>query len=182
MEITELLKKYNSDKVNPHTYGEAYEEIFRKFNREANLNILEIGIQKGGSLCAWRDYFPNARITGIDIVDEIAPEYRKDGIKYVICDVNEFRSDEMYDIVIDDGSHWLKDVIHTVSYFSRKLNVGGVIFVEDVQNNKLWFDVFRNILSSSLPYNEGYTWTISHYDATGKGREDNYVFSIQRIL
>lgn len=182
MEIKELLAKYGSDKVNPHTYGEAYQEIFNEFDREAHLNILEIGIQKGGSLCAWRDYFPNARITGIDIVNEVNPEYWREDINYVFCDVNDFKTDEMYDIVIDDGSHWLKDVMHSVVLFSRRLNMGGTMMIEDVQNNKLWYDVFLNVLSSALSYNDGYTWSISHFDASGKGMEDNYLFAIKRIV
>lgn len=182
MEITELLAKYGSDKVNPHTYGEAYQELFRPYRRDANLNILEIGVQKGGSLCAWRDYFPNARITGIDIVDEVPPEYRRDDINYVFCDVNNFRTNEMYDFVIDDGSHWLKDIVCSVALFSRRLKVGGTMVIEDVQNNKLWYDVLCNVLSSALEYNDGYRWSISHYDASRKGFEDNYLFSIERIL
>lgn len=182
MEITELLAKYGSDKVNPHTYGPAYEELFKEFDREGKLNILEIGVQKGGSLCAWRDYFPRARITGIDIVDEVKPEYHWEDINYVICDVNYFATDEMFDIVIDDGSHWLKDVVHSVAFFSKRLNVGGIMVIEDVQNNKLWYDVLLNILSSALEYNDGYRWQISHYDASRKGLEDNYLFSIKRIV
>ena len=78
MKISELLSLYKSDKVDPHTYGEAYDELFNEFDKQGNLNILEIGTQKGGSLCAWQDFFPNAKVTGLDIVDVVEPEYRRE--------------------------------------------------------------------------------------------------------
>ena len=34
------------------------------------LRVLEIGIERGGSLLMWRDYFPNAQVFGIDITDK----------------------------------------------------------------------------------------------------------------
>ena len=66
-----------------HTYGDSYQEVFENFDKKSNINFLEIGIQRGGSLMACRDYFPNANIYGVDIVDSILPEYRKDDITYI---------------------------------------------------------------------------------------------------
>lgn len=180
--ISELLKRYESDKVNPHTYGEAYDEIFKLFNKEEALNILEIGTQKGGSLLAWKEYFPNARVTGLDIVDVVKPEFRSDDINYVICDVNEYKTDEVFDLVIDDGSHWLKDVVHSLALFSQKLKVGGVMLIEDVQNKKVWYETLATVVNSGLGYNKGYKWSFHIYDRWQPKLEDNIMFMIEREL
>lgn len=136
MKISEILAKYDTDKVNGHCYGEAYDEIFSKFDREAPLNILEIGTQKGGSLSAWKEYFPNAKVTGIDIIDVVKPEYRSKDIDYIVSDVKDHKTDEEFDIVIDDGSHFIEDVLYAVDNF--RLKQGGVMVIEDVQDAEEW--------------------------------------------
>lgn len=136
MRISEILAKYETDKVNGHCYGDSYDDIFSEFNREDPLNILEIGTQKGGSLLAWKEYFPNAKVTGIDIIDVVKPEYRSKDITYIVSDVKNYKTDEEFDIVIDDGSHFLEDVLYTVENFKLKKN--GVMVIEDTQNVSEW--------------------------------------------
>ena len=182
MKISELLSLYKSDKVDPHTYGEAYDELFNEFDRQGNLNILEIGTQKGGSLCAWQDFFPNAKVTGLDIVDVVEPEYRREGINYVLCDVKEYKTDEMFDIVIDDGSHWLKDVVHSVGYFSKKLKIGGMMIIEDVQNEKVWYQTIATVIHPTLGYNKGYKWEFLLYNDWKDKLEDNVMFALKRTV
>lgn len=179
--ISEILKKYDTDKVNPHTYGSVYDNLFSEFDRQASLNILEIGTQKGGSLCAWKEYFPNATITGIDIVDVVNPKYKREDFKYVLCDINEYKTTDTFDIVIDDGSHWLKDVVHSVSYFSQKLNMNGIMVVEDVQNFNVWFPTINNLLSSELDYNKGYVWLVAEINMWLPDVQDNCLSVIKRI-
>lgn len=132
--ISSILARYDTDKVTGHRYGPTYDELFAAFDRNAPLNILEIGTQKGGSLCAWQDYFPNATVTGVDIVDVVKPEYRRDGIRYVISDIKAWQTDETFDIVIDDGSHFFEDVAYVVETFRPKLRKGGILVIEDVQS------------------------------------------------
>lgn len=136
MKISEILAKYDTDKIIGHSYGDAYDELFSKFDRNAELNILEVGTQKGGSLCAWQDYFPNAKVTGIDIVDVVKPEYCRDSIRYIISDIKDFKTDEQFDIIIDDGSHFAEDVKYAIDNLNLKDD--GVMIVEDVQDSSLW--------------------------------------------
>lgn len=133
MNISNILAKYDTDKVNGHCYGDFYDDLFSRYDKNTPLNILEIGTQKGGSLCAWQDYFPNAKITGVDIVDVIKPEYKREGINYIVSDVKNWKSDETYDIIIDDGSHFLEDVLYVVNNFKYK-----VLVVEDTQAPDTW--------------------------------------------
>lgn len=133
MKISEILAQYDTDKVNGHCYGEFYDDLFSKYDRKDALDILEIGTQKGGSLSAWQDYFPNATITGIDIVDVVKPEYIRGGIDYIISDIKQWKSDKTYDIVIDDGSHFLEDVLYVVNNIKFK-----TLVIEDVQAPDTW--------------------------------------------
>jgi hypothetical protein len=129
MNIKDILAKYETDKVNGHCYGDSYNEIFSRFDRNAPLNILEVGTQKGGSLLAWKEYFPNATVTGIDIVDVVKPEYRSSDINYIFCDIKDYKTDQVFDIIIDDGSHFLPDVLYVVNNFDY-----GLLIIEDVQD------------------------------------------------
>ena len=72
MNIGDLLLSYQTDKnrgktieKNGHYYGDSYQRIFSNFDINSKLNILEVGVQKGGSLLAWKDYFKNANVVGL---------------------------------------------------------------------------------------------------------------------
>ena len=136
-----------------HSYGDAYDEIFETFDNQSNINILEIGIQKGGSLCAWKDYFPNGNIYGIDIVDCILDEYRRSEFNYIISDIKDLSIKEklknvMFDLIIDDGSHDINDVVFVVSNYLDKLNKGGYLIIEDCQYPEYWFSTIKQLISS----------------------------------
>ena len=59
------LEKYNTDKVQ-HGYLRIYDPIFSDYV-DKEINLLEIGVFKGGSLFLWKDYFPKGQIFGIDL-------------------------------------------------------------------------------------------------------------------
>lgn len=180
IKISDILLKYDTDKNRTHSYGAAYDQLFGSFDRLTPLNILEIGIQNGGSLLAWKEYFPNSKVTGVDIVDVVAEGNRHKDINYVVQDINDYRTDETFDLVIDDGSHWLKDAVHAVAYFSKKLNPGGIMVVEDVQQPETWLRAIGNILHPSLEYNKGIPFTVSTYDAREiKGSYDDFLIMIK---
>jgi trans-aconitate methyltransferase len=135
-----------------HSYGESYDEIFENFDREERINFLEIGIQKGGSMVAWRDYFPNSNLYGIDIIDCILDEYRRPDFNYIISDikdpaVKEKLKDVKFDIIIDDGSHYLSDVLFVVSNYLEKLNPGGYLILEDCQEPNNWVREISGIVT-----------------------------------
>jgi hypothetical protein len=146
MNISDILLKYDTDKVTHHNYGDAYNEIFSKFDADAPISILEIGTQKGGSLCAWKDYFINGSVTGVDIVDAVKPEYRRANIDYRVSDIKDWYTDDMYDIIIDDGSHLIDDVDWAARYLFPKLKRGGYYIIEDVQKPVYWIQRMVDIL------------------------------------
>lgn len=162
MKVSEILKKYNTDKGKEHTYGLFYDEIFNRFDRNSELNFLEIGTYQGESLRAWREFFPNAKITGIDIVDLVSNKHPN--IEYVVCDINDFKTDQEFDIIVDDGSHWLKDVVHSVAYLAHKLKLNGIMIIEDVQRPEIWVPTILHILSRGLEYNKKKAFQIEVVD------------------
>src|SRR5580698_4521201 len=95
-DISALFAKYGTDKRNCG-YGHIYHALLYH-RREAIRSVLEVGIgttaqmtsvaaphyQPGGSLRAWRDFFPNATVLGLDIDPEVM--FSEDRIYTKLCD------------------------------------------------------------------------------------------------
>lgn len=184
MKISECLAKVDTDKITHHRYGEAYEFFFESYDRNAELNILEVGTQKGGSLQAWKEYFPNAHVYGVDIVDVVSEKYRKDNVTRIISDIKDWRNDIKWDIVIDDGSHYLPDIVYVIAEYIPKLNMNGVIVIEDVRFPDLWPPIIENILCDiSIAYpNLDYSgyFDVRSFDNRNRTAEFSYIMGLMR--
>lgn len=180
--ITNILKKYDTDKETFHRYGSTYETIFAKFDRNAPLNILEIGTQKGGSLLAWKEYFPNAYVCGVDVVDVVPEKYRKDTVTRIISDIKEWKDETKWDIVIDDGSHYLLDIAWVVTHYCVKIKQGGVMVIEDVRFPGLVTRVIENLLTDiPLIFPEdkhGDSFEGKFYDTSAPGAEGSFIIAL----
>jgi demethylmacrocin O-methyltransferase len=144
--LSELAVKHKTDKWGSHFYTQHYHKHFAHL-RDARINILEIGIggyddpQKGGeSLRMWQDYFPNARIYGIDIADKSAHDtdriktFQGSQIDFPFLD-KVVDSIGRVDIIIDDGSHINSHAIDSFKYLFPKLDPNGIYVVEDLQTS-----------------------------------------------
>ena len=110
-------------------YFPIYQAHFAKYV-DKPVRVLEIGVDHGGSLQLWKEYFgPKARITGIDI-DPRCKEYEEPQIDVLIADQTEAGLAGMrFDIVIDDGSHI---PAHQVATFENLWwSTAGVYLIED---------------------------------------------------
>ena len=67
------------------------------------------------TLQAWKEYFPNANVIGVDIVDVVPEKYRTDNVTRIISDIKKVDFEEGFDIIIDDGSHYLGDMVYVVA-------------------------------------------------------------------
>ena len=121
-------------------YGPIYDRHFADF-RDRAINILEIGVLKGGSMRLWEKYFPHANIFGIDI-DEECQIHESDRTKIFIGDqgdVSFLRNVKAkiprIDIIIDDGSHRAKDQKTTFEEMYYHLTMPGVYLIEDIELN-----------------------------------------------
>lgn len=101
--------------------------------------LLEIGVQNGGSLQLWRDYLPKgSKIVGFDInpacenlvLDSDTHVHIVDGTDR--AKIDEILKDDMFDIIIDDGSHRSEDIIKTYRALFHRVRGGGKFFIEDL--------------------------------------------------
>lgn len=121
-----------------HHYLPIYERHFSPFRGTA-LRFLEIGVQGGGSLRLWRDYFgEDAVIFGIDIKENCArfdgqagrvrigsqadPEF----LRAVVSEMGGL------DIVLDDGSHKMAHIRRSLDTLFPLLSENGVYMIEDL--------------------------------------------------
>lgn len=153
MSLVELFKQknYPTDKGTDHSYLETYDELFKPF-KEAHINILELGVWKGGSIQLWTDFFTNAKIIGYDVTIYDGDVFPKTAIR-VLKNVNNISPTEFettpLTIAIDDGSHSLEDQLTFIKTIYPQLLSGGILIIEDVQNidnQKKEFD------SLNIPY------------------------------
>ena len=124
-------------------YFDIYHRAFAIF-RDRPITFLEIGVQNGGSLAMWREYFgPNATIIGVDI-DPECKALEKKGFEIWIGDQSdrEFWAEFLHshpelDVILDDGGHTMAQQIATFECLFPALNQGGVYFCEDVHSSYL---------------------------------------------
>ncbi len=156
MKISEILKELgkdgvfstdkNRDRKYGHCYGKVYDYLFRLFDRDAKIDIIEVGVEHGASILAWRKFFPNANIIGVDIKDKV--KEKLPNVEYVICNIKDYKPKKKFDIIIDDGSHRLQDVLRTVQ--NIKLKEGGIMILEDVQRKDYWLKHIRSVTKYTI--------------------------------
>jgi hypothetical protein len=123
-------KYYGTDKGD-HNYIKYYNEWFEEYQNK-EINLLEVGVENGGSIRLWEDYFTNGTIYGMDI---------KDGGNFK-CDstdkkaVDEQLGDLKFDIIIDDGDHNPISQVKTYMNLEDRLNDGGIYIIEDIPGPK----------------------------------------------
>lgn len=119
-------------------YFDIYERHFDRF-RGTCPTFLEIGVEGGGSLQMWKEYFgPGAKIIGLDI-NPACKDHETEGVEIFIGsqdDVGVLQSilEKYPDInaILDDGSHVMRHMITTFEYFYPRLNSKGTYLIEDV--------------------------------------------------
>ena len=148
MDFDELFKNFNSDKaskfminnqvIDGHNYSPFYEKYFQKFKNKENLNILEIGSLRGAATASFYYYFNKPLITCVDInpfqiqvfSKNIRSIYIDTQSKEVLKNLNDYL-DQDFDIIIDDGSHNIRDQIITFNVFFKRLKKDGIYVIED---------------------------------------------------
>lgn len=99
-------------------------------------NLLEIGIRTGYGLRAWKDYFDESEIAGVDISFSWIQADVSDCTLYKASTTeSEFWKDKPeYDYIIDDGDHDPVAQVNTMEYAMEHLVFGGLYFIEDVSD------------------------------------------------
>jgi hypothetical protein len=150
-----ILNKYNTKKNSKYNnYGKYYDKYLNNYiNKE--ISYLEIGISKCESLFAMHEYFNNAKnIVGIDsnpycITFEqkqknIFIEIGKQNNELFLKKVNDKYGN--FDIIIDDGSHELNDILVSFNTLFPLLNDKGIYIIENTINIRDYLYFFHNLV------------------------------------
>jgi hypothetical protein len=132
-----------------HHYFDIYERAFVPL-RDRAVRLLEIGVQRGGSLRMWQEWFaPGAQIFGLDI-DPACRTAAAPGIEVFIGDASDraFLADLAgrigpLDVVIDDGGHTARQQINAFLELYPRMTEDGVYLIEDT-HTALWGGEFAD--------------------------------------
>tara|TARA_Y100000022_G_scaffold171055_1_gene157349 strand:+ start:1884 stop:2741 length:858 start_codon:yes stop_codon:yes gene_type:complete len=138
---------YQKEKILSHNYSIYYEKYLKDL-KEKKINFLELGSHEGKSLASFYFYFPKAKLIGANI-NPFQMRYRSKRITELFVDVSskeilkslsDYLGDEL-DIIVDDASHNLRDIIIAFSIFFKNLKKGGIYIIEDINQ----FEVFKEL-------------------------------------
>lgn len=140
-----------------------------KYRTNQPTKILEIGICNGASMRTFARAFPNSTITGIDISPDCSKLCQDlDNINIIIDDATKptcLKSDQKFDLIIDDGSHDPSDALESFQFlFERHLLNNGTYIIEDI-------DCFYN-----PEYAKKQSSTIENFQHARKNLLDDLVF------
>lgn len=141
--MEKLYDLFIKNKISIHkweNYFEIYEHYLHNFKNKSP-RFLEIGVQYGGSLLMWDEYFKNAEINGIDINPD-CKKLERNNIKIYIGSQNDkkflsgfAKKVKSLDIIIDDGGHTMEQQINTFEVLFPTLNEGGIFICEDTESS-----------------------------------------------
>jgi hypothetical protein len=136
-----------SDKWNH--YFDIYQKYLGKYEGK-NVTFIEVGVQYGGSLEMWSNFFgPESKLYGIDVDPFCSTlKYDNPNIKIIIGDQgnpnfwNEFLPTiGPIDIFLDDGGHHMFQQILTFENVWPSINTNGIYMCEDTHTS--YFSNFR---------------------------------------
>ena len=130
--------KKNFKKIPAHGYSKFYEKFFSD-KKEKNCNILELGSFYGNACASLFFYFKHSQIYSGDIYPDLF-RYKSKRINNFFIDNSSPDSIKKkllnkkisFDIIIEDGGHFLKDQIISLFLLFRKLNSGGLFITEEL--------------------------------------------------
>lgn len=178
---------YTSDKGYDHDYIDAYYATEFDGKRESVLNVLELGVQWGGSLMLWSSWFTNAKVVGLDIYEGVPQHYEemRDGREFPNVEIRiqdgysdqviAEHQDNFYDYVIDDGPHSLESMITAIHKWLPKVKPGGKLVIEDIQSYD-WFEKLEKEVELS-----GILAECRRFDfRKNKNRSDDMIFEVTK--
>lgn len=139
IELEEVFHKNTKSSHKWTGYFEIYQRHLNRF-RNKDIQLIEVGVQKGGSLEMWGNFFgPQAKITGIDVDKECAKlVYDNPNINVIIGSQGDpafwdetLTKFDQINVFIDDGSHICDHQILTFEKVFPLMPLGSVFVCED---------------------------------------------------
>ncbi len=131
----------------PHGYAPIYDRFFTPFRNEP-IKLLEIGAASGESIRSWLEYFPSAKVYGVDIVHDTNPWNVPNPItspheRYTFVHGDQSnpvfwksfiaKHGGRWAVVVDDGSHDQSHIRLTLSTLWPYMAPGGLYCIEDLK-------------------------------------------------
>ena len=154
---------YGSDKSNffkkANRDGHGYSKFYTKHLadlRNKQINILEIGSYSGASAAAFSKYFQNSNIFCLDVnISNFEYESKKINVygvdinntkkvKKILSNIFEINQFNSFDLIIDDGSHNLSDILFSLNFFFNYLKKEGIFIIEDFKHPN-YYQYNRNV-------------------------------------
>lgn len=146
-----------------HPYSVPYSLFFEPLKNKA-IKFAEIGVFRGASVRAWRQFFtnPNAKIFGYDRDIPNLEFIASMGLPNVLLDVMDAsksesiheklqqatQDGELFDVILDDASHDPADQCEVIKTALPFLKQGGLLIIEDIfreRTTKPYEDVFPQV-------------------------------------
>jgi hypothetical protein len=185
MSLETIVDNSRTDKNTIHSYLPLYEKLLSN-KKETAMNVLEVGICHGGSIKLWNDFFTNATVYGLDIINiNNVWDGLKNNKKIILyTSTNAYDSDFFInnflnknikcDFMLDDGPHTLESMKQFIKLYSQIMTDDGILIIEDVQSWD-WIDILKNEVPEHLKQ------FVKIYDLRkNKNRYDDIVFTIDK--
>lgn len=145
-----------SNRWSATNYTDVYQAYF-EHRRDEGIRLLEIGLgvagdrweakivhgrnSGGASVKMWRDYFPEAQVTGLDVNDgsfldddRTSTFVVDQGSRAELQAFLDAHPDPHFDVIIDDGSHRADHQQISLETLFPALRSGGLYFIEDLND------------------------------------------------
>jgi cephalosporin hydroxylase len=185
MSLEKIVDNSRTDKNTVHSYLPLYQKLLIS-KKETAKNVLEVGINQGGSIKLWHDFFTNANVYGIDIMNiKDVWEGIQNNKKIILHTSSDAYNNDFFinhflhknikcDFMLDDGPHTLQSMQQFIKLYSQIITDDGILIIEDVQSWD-WIDILKNEVPENLKQ------FIKVYDLRqNKNRYDDIVFTIDK--
>ena len=161
--LDKLFHYYGSDKANifkiTQNQGHGFSEFYSKqldHLRKKDIKILEIGSYSGASASAFIKYFASSKVYCFDINISNFIYYSKNlevfgldikdkkNVEKVLSQISAQSNSNFFDIIIDDGSHYLSEILISFHFLFRYVKKGGIYIIEDYKHPN-YYEYNKNI-------------------------------------
>tara|TARA_X000001382_G_scaffold37547_1_gene25070 strand:- start:315 stop:1592 length:1278 start_codon:yes stop_codon:yes gene_type:complete len=168
-----------TDKATIHNYTGIYAYLLEQY-QDIDCNLLEIGVQYGGSALLWHEYLPKCWMDLVDLKDQVNDVIwdQLDEDRFDFYETNAYSAtalrtlgNKKYHVIIDDGSHHRNDLKFVAQNYYQMLEPGGVMILEDIPDEGL-LEELTNLFSPKEQ--EG----VRVFDVRESGRFDDLIWAI----
>lgn len=165
-----VLHKTDKSTITHHYLGN-YEKHISKW-RDEEFTMLEIGVAGGASIKMWRDYFPKAKVYGVDNNPDTPADFIGDHNDKFFMDSVMQRIGPCR-LIVDDGSHVGHDMKNLFDrLFVHHVESGGLYVVEDTHC------LYEPHYNQGSDAHEFFTGLVKHVDVAGKAMTGNQDYAI----